>query len=191
MASAAVLAGGAAHFVPISRRAALGANSAGSSGSSGSGAAHMPPGRHSWQSCAWHPREPVCALLAPDRLSILLAPSGGSGNVAGAGICAPSLVASVACPGTGSAGGSPDCGAAAAVAATSRCCCLAWLPTDAPETLPACAAVPAADSTTAQAATATGSSLSTWHAQLAVNWGSHLELLTFGSGEPPDCSCPA
>lgn len=83
---AAAVEGGTAHFVPLDASGADPACLAGSPRPSATTVA-TPPGAPGWEAVAWHPAQPVCALLAPHEL-LLVAPTGDPGAAAAAAAAA-------------------------------------------------------------------------------------------------------
>ena len=154
---AAALAGGTAHVVPVDL---------GSSGASDAGSVSFEAsGRKlDWHSCAWHPAQAVCAVVAPQQL-LLVSPvrpqpaggEGGSGSSAaegGSGDVSSRVLAAVPFPG---------CGSTATCAAAGRCC-VAWL-----------------------GGGGGGGRRGGTVWRVAVSQGPNLELLTFDSGTSHGC----
>ena len=109
---AAALAGSTAHFVPARSKGIC----------SPPCSIDVPTAAESWQACAWHPSQPVCALLSSQQLHLASpTPSGGSGTSSRGTSGSMSILATIA-PRTpaSSSVGPPVAGR----------CCLAWL--DAP-----------------------------------------------------------
>lgn len=75
---ATALAGSEAHFVPLEAGCDLPACVAEAPSSSQAGK----PGGAAWTACAWHPVQPVCALLAREELQLLQMADGPHGGCA-------------------------------------------------------------------------------------------------------------
>lgn len=146
----AAIAGQDVHFVAVGSGTGGGAVSSPTSSTSVSAGAQA-----AWQSCAWHPHSPVCAVLAPGQLQLVQlseVPSSASAQQAGMA-ASHTLLASVSGPTHGSLGST----------SSTSSCCIAWLGAG-----PPCDGLDAADSSG-------GSCLVCWEPQ-------RLELLQFGKG---------